>query len=49
MENRLVVSLRLYQRVIVKSPAGMKPASQRLRKKSVVRGKASSGGHVAIR
>jgi hypothetical protein len=39
MENRLVVSLRLYQRVIVKSPAGMKPASQRLRKKVSTQGK----------
>ncbi len=28
MANRLVVSSRLYQRVMVKSPAGMKPASQ---------------------
>lgn len=29
-EKRLVVSSRLYQRVMVKSPAGMKPASHSL-------------------
>ncbi len=37
MANRLVVSSRLYQRVMVKSPAGMKPASQSPSNKRVAR------------
>src|SRR5690348_13292375 len=34
IENREVLSSRLYQRVMVNNPAGMKPASHNLRLKS---------------